>query len=855
MGFFPPETVDHPQPCGSFFHPSCSFRSCSTARTFPTAPTTPSRPRWNPCTNTASRYLAKNQTPQGNWTDNVGSEPAVVGLCVLAFLAHGEDANVGPNAPYIRKGIDYILSQQNANNGYIGNSMYNHGFSTLALAEAYGMVDNPKIAPALKKAVDLILSAQKRNPKSAWRYTPDAKDSDTTVSGCQIVALFAARNAGIGVPDDAMTKGLAYMAGNRESDGSYGYTSKGGGKPTLTAIGSLCLSLAKDKDSKGYQASLAFLKKNLDFRDRYYPYYYEYLHVPGPVPRRRGHVARLERPQHQIPLHHSKSRRVLAGQPGSLLHHRRGPAVPRSELPLPPDLRKMKLLLPAVLLGLLPAYGADEAVPPPVNVDLLRFSNGNRLDGHFAGLKKGANVIWKRDDVEAPVEFKSSQLRQVVLRGGRPAKQLPDLSTVTLINGDRIPGTVTAISARDITLDTPFSGPLVLPRNAVTSLSPNPLGGKLLYNGPFSEEGWTTRATGNPDNDAPQPRAADKDKETAEAKVPAWSYSSGAWYHRQGNAALVRDVGMTDQSVLRFQVAWKTRLSMSVAFHADLKDAPQAPANGANAANGQRAVRIDSGSGSLPQMFGNAYVMNLYTGYVILNRCGYDNNGKPYTERLQSNVSNTRLPESGEATVEIRCSRQTGEITLFVNEEFAAQWNENVAPGESGYAGKGGAIGFQVQGMSMQGQSGTAVPVRISDILVAEWNGMPDAARSMQSNDQDIVLLTNGTDRFSGEVTGLENGKLQLKGRYGNFELPLSQISETRFARNHLAKPAEPAADRVSVRFLPFGQISGTIADGNDAKLSLDSPLAGKVQMDIDYAVMLDFKNSTSFLDDWDPQY
>lgn len=226
------------------------------------------------------QYLAKNQNAEGSWTDSTGNEPGVVGLCVIAFLAHGDDPNVGPNAANIRKGIEFILKQQNANNGYIGNSMYNHGFATLALAECYGMVDNPKIAPALKKAVDLILSSQKRNTRyNAWRYTPDARDADTTVTGCQMVALFAARNAGMGVPDDAINKGLAYLARNRSPDGGYGYTMPGGSKETLTAIGSLCISLSKDKDSKdskGYQASLAYLKKKLDYRDRYYPFYWEY---------------------------------------------------------------------------------------------------------------------------------------------------------------------------------------------------------------------------------------------------------------------------------------------------------------------------------------------------------------------------------------------------------------------------------------------------------------------------------------------------------------------------------------------------------------------------------------------------
>jgi len=221
-------------------------------------------------------FLARTQNEKGHWNDSVGSEPGVVGLCVAAFLAHGQDPNHGPYAKVIRSGIDYILSQQNTKNGYIGSSMYNHAFATKALAEAYGVLDEPKIAPALKQAVELILSSQKTNRFGAWRYTPESRDADTTVTGCQLVTLFAARNAAIAVPDEAIKRALSYLASCRSSDGSYGYTSASGGKPTLTAIGLLCLSLAKDTDSKGFQASLAYLKKNLDYRDRYYPFYFEY---------------------------------------------------------------------------------------------------------------------------------------------------------------------------------------------------------------------------------------------------------------------------------------------------------------------------------------------------------------------------------------------------------------------------------------------------------------------------------------------------------------------------------------------------------------------------------------------------
>ena len=222
------------------------------------------------------RYLAERQGEDGSWSDSAGREPGVVGLCVAAFLAHGEDPRNGPYAKVIRKGIDYIISKQNPVNGYIGSSMYNHAFATKALAESYGVVEHPKLAKALEDAVKLIVSSQKQNRFGAWRYTPESKDADTTVTGCQIVSLYAAKNAGMKVPDEALKKGLSYLASCRGADGSYGYTSSAGGKPTLTAIGSLCLSLAKERDSKGYAASLAYLKKNLDYRERYYPYYYEY---------------------------------------------------------------------------------------------------------------------------------------------------------------------------------------------------------------------------------------------------------------------------------------------------------------------------------------------------------------------------------------------------------------------------------------------------------------------------------------------------------------------------------------------------------------------------------------------------
>lgn len=206
------------------------------------------------------QYLVKSQMAEGRWNEMpYGAEPAVVSLALVAMLAHGDDPNSGPYALSIKRGLDFVLKQMNAS-GYIGRSMYNHGFSTLALAEAYGHVQDDRLGPALEKSVRLITSSQARNPFQAWRYSPESVDADTTVSGAQLVALFAARNAGIAVPEEAIQKGLAFFLKCQTPEGGFGYTSATAPNGARTAIGCLVLSLAKEKKSKAYERALAFLK-------------------------------------------------------------------------------------------------------------------------------------------------------------------------------------------------------------------------------------------------------------------------------------------------------------------------------------------------------------------------------------------------------------------------------------------------------------------------------------------------------------------------------------------------------------------------------------------------------------------
>jgi squalene cyclase len=219
-------------------------------------------------------YLARTQAPAGNWPDATGGPAAIAGLALVSVLAHGDDPNYGPYSLTIHRGLDYLLKHQDQRTGYIGPSMYNHGFATLALAESYGAVNEDRLGPALQKAVRLILTSQEANGAKAWRYSPESRDADTTVSGAQMVALMAARNAGIPVPEKSIQDGLRFYYSVQTPDGGIGYVSPQGPNATRTAIGCLVMALAKEKNSTAFQSAFQFLRNAGN--DMQYPAYFRY---------------------------------------------------------------------------------------------------------------------------------------------------------------------------------------------------------------------------------------------------------------------------------------------------------------------------------------------------------------------------------------------------------------------------------------------------------------------------------------------------------------------------------------------------------------------------------------------------
>ena len=90
-----------------------------------------------------------------------------------------------------------------------------------------------------------------------------------------MVSLFAARNAGLSVPQEAIEKGIDYFLSCQTKDGGFGYTTPSGANSPRTAIGCLVLALAKRKETAAFQSAFNYLK-GASKSNNYYHYYLYY---------------------------------------------------------------------------------------------------------------------------------------------------------------------------------------------------------------------------------------------------------------------------------------------------------------------------------------------------------------------------------------------------------------------------------------------------------------------------------------------------------------------------------------------------------------------------------------------------
>ncbi len=177
----------------------------------------------------ALRWLASKQLPNGAWGSS-GEEQryaiAMTGFALMAFQAGGHLPGEGEHGKNVTLGMQYLLDQISPE-GLIGSRnsgqyMYSHGISAIALGELYGQTRSPAMRPKLEKMIRIIIGSQ--NAEGGWRYRPVPADADISVTVLQVVALRAAKNGGIDVPQKTIDAAVKYVkACQHAASGGFAY--------------------------------------------------------------------------------------------------------------------------------------------------------------------------------------------------------------------------------------------------------------------------------------------------------------------------------------------------------------------------------------------------------------------------------------------------------------------------------------------------------------------------------------------------------------------------------------------------------------------------------------------------------
>ncbi len=241
-------------------------------------------------------WLASTQSADGHWSikefpgdtppkirdETFKADSAATGLALLAYLGAGYTHQSGKYQDVVDRGVKWLLQHQKPDGDLFADELefvwlYSHGMASIALCEAYGMTKDAALKDPAQKALNFIVASQ--HPEfGGWRYRPRF-ESDTSVSGWQLMALKSGEMSGLEVPKESYAGVNRWLDSvqSKELPGQFSYHPTQAVTPTMTAEGLLMRQyLGAKRDDAQLIAGANFLQTRLpDFgqRDSYYWYY------------------------------------------------------------------------------------------------------------------------------------------------------------------------------------------------------------------------------------------------------------------------------------------------------------------------------------------------------------------------------------------------------------------------------------------------------------------------------------------------------------------------------------------------------------------------------------------------------
>nr|AIA11395.1 Prenyltransferase-like protein [uncultured bacterium] len=220
-------------------------------------------------------FLANSQNRDGSFGDSPAfrGNLAVTSLAGLALMAAGHMPGRGTYGDSVKRALQFVLSkEQKTPPGFLANMdaqykqgpMYSHGFASLFLTEAFGMVSDRAFLERLKATIErsVRLMVNTQNSEGGWRYEPMKVHADSSVTICQIMALRSARNVGFFVPKEAADRCVKYVRSCQTADGGFSYFSgQGGSAFPRSAAGVVALYCAGVYSGPEVERGLRYLMK------------------------------------------------------------------------------------------------------------------------------------------------------------------------------------------------------------------------------------------------------------------------------------------------------------------------------------------------------------------------------------------------------------------------------------------------------------------------------------------------------------------------------------------------------------------------------------------------------------------
>lgn len=227
----------------------------------------------------ALKYLAANQMPTGAWVGVDNREKqypiAMTAYTLMAFLASGHLPGEGEYGANVAKATKFLIDSVDEE-GLIGDKnsgqyMYFHGIASIALAELYGQTRDSGLRQKLDRLIKVIISSQ--NAEGGWRYKPYVADADISVTVLQVVALRAAKNGGLKVPQKTIDDAVGYVRKCYvKNDGGFSYQPNQDSGFARTAAAVYSLQVCGEYEDPMVKTGSKYLFEKFDKNQRYFTY-------------------------------------------------------------------------------------------------------------------------------------------------------------------------------------------------------------------------------------------------------------------------------------------------------------------------------------------------------------------------------------------------------------------------------------------------------------------------------------------------------------------------------------------------------------------------------------------------------